>query len=101
VTAAEQQRTSALRRANEIRIGQAQLKRQIHSGETTVAEVILDRPEEVASMRVSALIRAQKQWGEGRALRLMKAMGVSPPARCRNLTDRQRDLLAELTGGRS
>jgi hypothetical protein len=67
-TRSHEQRTQALRKANEIRFRRARLKREISSlrqseGLARVAEVILDPPPELDTMRVLELLTAV--WGVG------------------------------------
>lgn len=86
------QQLEALSKANEIRARNAEVKRQIRAGEMTVAEAIYT--EEIGSMKVASLIEAQDYWGPTKSRKLLAFIGASRALRVRDLTDRQRDLLA-------
>jgi len=88
------QRLRALERANDIRLARARLKRQIAKGEISVAQVILNAPEEAESWSVSELLMAQRRWGNERCRKFLKRNGIYELKPVGTLTRRQRDVLA-------
>jgi hypothetical protein len=90
----EPQRLRALERANEIRLGRAELKRKIAMGELTVAEVILASPKEAESWPMSELLMSQRRWGNERCRKFLKRNEIYELKPVGKLTDRQRVLLA-------
>ncbi len=94
MTTDEPQRLRALGRANDIRLARAKLKRQIAQGEISVAQVILNSPEEAASWYVSELLMAQRRWGNERCRKFLKRNGIYELKPVGTLTIRQRQLLA-------
>lgn len=88
------QHLEALERANRIRLARAELKRDVAAGRRTVAAVLLDVPECAAGMTAYDLLRAQRQWGRSRTLRLLGLAAVRESRRVGDLTDRQRETIA-------
>lgn len=92
----------ALKLANPPRLAAAEIKRDLKAGKITVAEAVCD--ERAAVVRVLDLLAAQPLWGRSRAAALLAREGAKDPAnligyhkRIRELTVRQRALLAEWT----
>lgn len=85
----------ALTRANKIRVGRAELKQKISSGERSVAGVIFQAPEEAETMTVFDLLCAQHRWGEIRAQEFLAAARISESKTVGGLTDRQRRRLVD------
>jgi hypothetical protein len=92
------QQLEALRKGNEIRKRNADIKRQIRNGELTVAEALYEH--EIGSMKVAQLIQAHKWFGEVKTRKLLAFIGASRALRVDDLTNRQRDLLAQAMEGR-
>jgi len=88
------QHMRALARANEIRLARAALKRQIASGATSAADVILRCPPEAEGMTVSELLSAQRRWGRTRSRKLLGGLELKENKQLATFTQRQRDLLA-------
>ena len=65
-----EQSMDALARANKIRCGRAQAKREIRAGELTVVAA-LDR-EDCRSATVWELVMAQAHWGRSKTIKLMR-----------------------------
>lgn len=82
--------------ANRIRIGRAEVKRDIRARRRSLAAVLLDPPECCESALVTELIRAMPRWGIARALKLMHAAEVRPSRQVGNLTMRERTALVNL-----
>jgi hypothetical protein len=77
----------------------AELKRQIRTGELTVAQVLNQHPEDVETMLLSDLVRAQMRWGEGRTRKLLGMVQLPFMKRCGSLTNRQRDVVCQYLEG--
>lgn len=88
------QHMQALQRANEVRLARADLKRRIGDGATSVREVILTCPWEVASMPLDELLVSQHRWGTTRCRKFLAEIGLSETKTVGSLTDRQRQALA-------
>jgi hypothetical protein len=87
----------ALEKANHVRRARAELKRQIACRERDVADVLLDPPTEIQTMRVAELLGSQRSWGTVRTLKALQSASVSERKELRRLTDRQvRALLGTL-----
>jgi len=93
MTTAEQ-RDTALAQANRVRASHYQIRNEVKAGDLTVAEVIYLHSEEVETMAIGKLIRAQDRWGKQRASRLLNLLNISDNRRIGLLTDRQVSLLA-------
>jgi hypothetical protein len=86
----------ALRRANEVRLARAELKRRICSQELNAAQVVLDCPWEADSMDISDILMSQRRWGRARCRRLLLSLGMPENKQLGTLTQRQRFELAAL-----
>lgn len=95
ITAAEPQHLHALARANEIRLARATMKREIASGERSVADVLLDCPREIARMEIGELLSCQRRWGGQRTRRLLATVPVVETKLVGTLTERQRRAIAD------
>ncbi len=93
---ARPQHMEALRRANEVRLARAELKRSVAEGRTTVGAVILAGPWEAASMPIAELLQCQKRWGATRCSRFLAEIGMAETKIIGSMTDRQRRLLATM-----
>lgn len=85
---------TALRRANEVRLARAALKRRVSEGTITASEVIVTCPWEAASMTIGELLVSQHRWAWTRARRLLADLGVSETKTLGSFTDRQRHMFA-------
>jgi hypothetical protein len=88
------QHLRALEQANRVRLARADLKRQVASQATTVADVVLDCPWEAESMELSDLLMSQRRWGRARCRRVLLTLGLPENKQVGTLTDRQRRALA-------
>jgi len=84
------QRLEALRRANEIRIGRARLKRTLASGSVRVTEILAAPPECVKTLKVQALLLALPKYGPARVARLLAQCQISSAKTVAGLSERQR-----------
>jgi hypothetical protein len=90
------QHMRALERANQVRLARAELKRRVASGETGVAEVILDCPWEANSMAVADLLMSQRRWGQTRCRKFLAQIPMSEQKTVGSMTERQRRTLAAM-----
>ena len=88
------QHLRALEHANRVRLGRADLKRRIASGELSAADVVISPPWHAYSMTVSSLLTSQKRWGRARCHRMLMSIGVAENKPVGTLTERQRTALA-------
>ena len=88
------QHLMALRRANEVRLARAELKRRICSQDANVAQVVLECPWEADSMEISDILMSQRRWGRARCRRLLLSLGMPENKQLGTLTVRQRRALA-------
>jgi hypothetical protein len=94
----DRQRLLALERANRVRVAQAELKRQLRSGEMAAAEVVLRCPRDAETMTVGAVLVSQPGWGPTRCATLLRALCLSDRKTLGALTERQRVMLAAVLG---
>ena len=89
-----EQRAAALEKAAEIRKARAELKDQLKSGKTSLAEV-LGRAEDdvVGKLKVSAVLQAMPGIGKIRAQQIMEKIKIADSRRLRGLGDQQRKAL--------
>jgi hypothetical protein len=98
-TAPAAQHMRALAQANRVRLARAELKRQVAEGETSVADVVLDRRWEAESMTISDLLMSQHRWGRTRCRRFLASIAMSETKTIGTMTDRQRRELARMLSG--
>jgi hypothetical protein len=90
------QRAQALRRANEIRVARATLKRDIAAGRTSAAQAILSEASEIESMAVIDVLISQRGWGRARCRWLLMAIPLSENKTIGSMTDRQQGLVVAM-----
>jgi hypothetical protein len=90
------QHLMALRRANEVRLARAELKRRIGNQELCAAQVVLECPWEADSMEISDILMSQRRWGRARCRRLLLSLGLPENKQLGTLTQRQRFELASV-----
>ena len=90
-TTQEPHHLRALARANEIRLGQAALKKEIWTGALPIAEALHD--ERAQRMPVGMFLTAQRRWGVQRTRRLCVRLMIPENKRLCELTVRQRGVL--------
>ncbi len=90
----EPQRLQALARANKVRLARAELKRRIADGDASVADIILDCPEEAANWSIGDLLMSQRRWGINRCRKFLARNQISEIKQIGTLTERQRNMLA-------
>jgi hypothetical protein len=87
-------RMRSLSQANEIRLARAELKKQIARHELTAAHVLATMPPAATSWPIGQLLAAQPRWGSTRAADLLAAHHIGALRAARQLTERQRRVLA-------
>ena len=89
------QRMEALKRANDIRVRRAQLKRDLKDGHASIERVLLHPPEYVETAKVIDMLMAVPKFGRVKAARLLNQCRISQSKTVGGLSERQR---AELVG---
>src|SRR5213082_2925377 len=77
------QRMEALKRANDIRVRRAQLKKDLKDGRVSIEKILLDPPEYVSTAKVFDMLMAVPKLGRVKATRFLNL--------CRLLRLRRRD----------
>jgi hypothetical protein len=83
----------ALKRANDVRTRRAQLKRDLRSGRTQIAGLLLDPPEYLQTAKVFDLMLAVPKYGRVKVNRILTQCRISPSKTIGGLSERQRDEL--------
>ena len=92
-----EQRLRALRRANEIRSKQAQLKRDLKAGKVKVESLLRDPPDYVLSAKAFDMILAVPKYGRVKANKILTQCRISPSKTIGGLSARQRgELVSQL-----
>ena len=89
------QRMEALKRANDIRVKRAQLKKDLKDGRARVEDVLLDPPEYVETAKVFDILISVPKFDRVKAARLLNMCRISQSKTVGGLSERQR---AELVG---
>jgi hypothetical protein len=90
------QRMDALRRANDIRVKRAQLKKDLKLGQTRIDEILRDTPEYVSTAKVLDMLMAVPKFGQVKAKRYLNQCRISESKTVGGLSDRQRTELIGL-----
>ena len=90
------QRMEALKRANDIRVKRAQLKKDLKSGDISIDDILRDPPEYVATAKVFDMLMAVPKFGHVKAARLLNQCRISQSKTVGGLSDRQRSELIGL-----
>jgi hypothetical protein len=89
------QRMDALKRANDVRVRRAQLKKDLKDGQARIEQILGNPPTYVETAKVIDLLMAVPKFGRVKATRFLSACRISPSKTVGGLSDRQR---AELIG---
>jgi hypothetical protein len=89
------QRMDALRRANEIRVRRAQLKKDLKTGSARIEDILRNPPGYVETAKVFDMLMAVPKFGRVKAARFLNQCRISQSKTVGGLSDRQR---AELVG---
>lgn len=91
-----EQRKSALEKAQQIRSQRMEVRKQLKSGELTLADILADADNEIyAKMRVKYLLESLPQIGKITAAKLMEEIGIDEARRVQGLGTRQKTQLLE------
>lgn len=88
-----EQSMEALGRANRIRCGRAEIKRQLHAGDRTMLDLLFDPPEEVQNALVTELLGALPRFGPFRVDKVMHESRVKLSRKVGDVTKRERGAL--------
>jgi hypothetical protein len=91
-----EQRSSALKRANKIRVARAQLKKELRKGNIPLGPILAAPPEHVSTAKVVDLLVALPKVGPAKAARLLNKARISQTKTVGELSPRQRIQLIEL-----
>src|SRR5438128_1529597 len=89
------QRMDALKRANDIRVRRARLKKDLKDGHVRIEDVLNDPPEFVSTAKVIDILMAVPKFGRVKAARFLNTCRISQSKTVGGLSERQR---AELVG---
>jgi hypothetical protein len=90
------QRMDALRRANDVRVRRAQLKKDLKDGKVRIQTILGDPPEYVETAKVIDILMAVPKFGRVKAARFLNACRISQSKTVGGLSDRQRAELIDL-----
>jgi hypothetical protein len=85
----------ALKRANDIRVRRAKLKKHLKDGRVSIQEVLANPPEYVETAKVFDMLMAVPKFGRVKAARFLNQCRISQSKTVGGLSERQR---AELIG---
>ena len=83
----------ALKRANDIRVRRAKLKKDLKDGRVQVESILLDPPEYVGTAKVFDILMAVPKFGRVKAARLLNQCRISQSKTVGGLSERQRNEL--------
>src|SRR4030081_3562572 len=84
------QRMDALKRANDIRVKRAQLKKDLKDGRVQVEKILQNPPEYVSAAKVIDILMAVPKFGRVKAARFLNTCRISQSKTVGGLSDRQR-----------
>ena len=90
------QRMDALKRANDIRVRRAQLKKDLKSAVVRIDQILDDPPEYVSTAKVFDMLMAVPKFGRVKAARFLNQCRISQSKTVGGLSDRQRAELIAL-----
>src|ERR671914_2066480 len=90
------QRMDALRRANEIRVRRAQLKKDLKDGSIQIDSILERPPDYVETAKVFDMLMAVPKLGRVKAARLLNQCRISQSKTMGGLSERQRSELVSL-----
>ena len=86
----------ALKRANDIRVKRAQLKKDLKSGTVSIEQILREPPEFVSTAKVFDMLMAVPKFGRVKAQRMLNQCRISQSKTVGGLSDRQRQELIDL-----
>ena len=90
------QRMEALKRANDIRVRRAQLKKDLKDGRVQIEDVLVSPPEYVSTAKVFDMLMAVPKFGRVKAARFLNQCRISQAKTVGGLSERQRSELITL-----
>jgi hypothetical protein len=90
----------ALRRANEVRVERARLKKDLKVGATSIEDVLLNPPEYLLTAKVFDMLLAVPKFGRVKATRFLNQCRISQSKTVGGLSERQRGELITLLESR-
>jgi hypothetical protein len=90
------QRMEALKRANDIRVRRAQLKKDLKDGSVQIEEVLRQPPTYVETAKVFDILMAVPKFGRVKAAKLLNQCRISQSKTVGGLSERQRGELIGL-----
>ena len=90
------QRMEALKRANDIRVRRAQLKKDLKDGTVQIEAILKRPPEYVETAKVFDMLMAVPKLGRVKAGRFLNQCRISQSKTVGGLSERQRDELVSL-----
>ena len=92
------QRMDALKRANDVRVRRAKLKKDLKDGRVRIETILDDPPEYVSTAKVIDILMAVPKFGQVKAKRYLNQCRISESKTVGGLSDRQRTELIGLFG---
>ena len=74
------QRMEALKRANDIRVRRARLKKDLKDGHVQIEQILSNPPEYVSTAKVFDMLMAVPKFGRVKAARFLRVQGVGAAA---------------------
>jgi hypothetical protein len=90
------QRMEALKRANDIRVRRAKLKKDLKLGRVRIDSILSSPPDFVATAKVFDMLMAVPKFGRVKATRFLNQARISQSKTVGGLSDRQRSELIAL-----
>jgi hypothetical protein len=90
------QRMEALKRANDIRVKRARLKKDLKDGQRRIEDILSDPPEFVSTAKVFDMLLAVPKFGRVKAARFLNQCRISQSKTVGGLSERQRAELIAL-----
>ncbi len=90
------QRMDALKRANDVRVRRAQLKKDLKEGKARIEQILGNPPEYVETAKVIDILMAVPKFGRVKAARFLNTCRISQSKTVGGLSDRQRTELIGL-----
>ncbi len=90
------QRMEALKRANDIRVRRAKLKKDLKDGRVRIEAIVLNPPDYVSTAKVFDMLMAVPKLGRVKAARMLNQCRISQSKTVGGLSERQRAELVSL-----
>src|ERR1700739_4223664 len=93
-------RMDALKRANDVRVRRAKLKKDLKDGRVHIEQILGNPPEYVSTAKVIDILMAVPKFGRVKAARFLNPCRISQSKTVGGLSDRQRTELIDLFNSR-